>query len=494
MDPGPVDPRVLHDLSAMDPGPIDPSVLTSQDTHRSTDVWRGEVSRVLTCQCQTAPLNRMGRPHPRIIPYLQQSGFYGMSCIEYIQLDWQLITALVERWRPETHTFHIPSGEITITLQDVAIQLGLPIDGRPVTGITNINWHIVCRKLLGIEPVDQQLKDECLNLTWLATTFAVLPDDADEVTIQRYARAYILQLLGGLLFVDKSQSFVHAMFLPLLEDFTVAGQYSWGSAALAWLYRNMCHAAESHANVIAGPLILLQLWAQDRFPHIAQHRLFRHHSDVGVDAIGQPHLPSPLGIRWQDEFTVMEASTDMLQTYRCKLDRQTPDQVVWQPYSDDVIAGLPKYCLAGQDIWRTVSPLICFHIVELHRPDRVLRQFGLQQGIPVACDTRVDLHEIYLCGGTVINWATRMRKFIVLWNRRRKHIATGRLAPSAMAYDDPYMQWYRRITLRFVGRKGALCDMMSESMDKICRLSGQNSEAYSLARYALQALDGVINS
>ena len=34
---------VAQDLSAMDPGPIDPSVLTSQDTHRSTDVWRGEV-------------------------------------------------------------------------------------------------------------------------------------------------------------------------------------------------------------------------------------------------------------------------------------------------------------------------------------------------------------------------------------------------------------------------------------------------------------------
>lgn len=49
----------------------------------------------------------------------------------------------------------------------------------------------------------------------------------------------------------------------------------------------MCHAAESQANAIAGSLILLQLWAQDRFPNIAPHQLFRHHIDVGVDAAGR---------------------------------------------------------------------------------------------------------------------------------------------------------------------------------------------------------------
>ncbi|MBA0765808.1 hypothetical protein Gotri_014945 [Gossypium trilobum] len=32
-------------------------------------------------------------------------------------------------WRPETHTFHLPCGECTITLEDVALQLGLPMDG-----------------------------------------------------------------------------------------------------------------------------------------------------------------------------------------------------------------------------------------------------------------------------------------------------------------------------------------------------------------------------
>ena len=46
-----------------------------------------------------------------------------------IQLDRSLMTALVNRWRPETHTFHLPCGEMTPTLQDVAYLLGLPILG-----------------------------------------------------------------------------------------------------------------------------------------------------------------------------------------------------------------------------------------------------------------------------------------------------------------------------------------------------------------------------
>ena len=44
------------------------------------------------------------------------------------------LTALVDRWRPETHSFHLPCGEMTITLEDFAMITTLPIDGTAVTG------------------------------------------------------------------------------------------------------------------------------------------------------------------------------------------------------------------------------------------------------------------------------------------------------------------------------------------------------------------------
>ena len=49
-----------------------------------------------------------------------------------VKLDRSLLSALVDRWRPETHTFHLPCGEMAPTLQDVAMLLGLPITGDAV--------------------------------------------------------------------------------------------------------------------------------------------------------------------------------------------------------------------------------------------------------------------------------------------------------------------------------------------------------------------------
>ncbi|MFQ6629010.1 hypothetical protein Gotur_006877, partial [Gossypium turneri] len=81
----------------------------------------------------------------------REAGFWHVATVgRGCKLDPKLISALVERWRPETHTFHLPCGECTITLEDVNLQLGLPGDGYPVTGsVQSGNWGAVCYELLG---------------------------------------------------------------------------------------------------------------------------------------------------------------------------------------------------------------------------------------------------------------------------------------------------------------------------------------------------------
>ncbi|CAN1760992.1 Serine/threonine-protein phosphatase 7 long form homolog [Linum perenne] len=91
-----------------------------------------------------------------------------------MRLDHDLITALLERWRPETHTFHMPEGECTVTLQDVNIISGLPVNGRAVTGRTSGQWI--------------QMIDDFLGHT--------LDVGITEIK-ERYARAYMLCLIGG---------------------------------------------------------------------------------------------------------------------------------------------------------------------------------------------------------------------------------------------------------------------------------------------------------
>ncbi|KAK5785435.1 hypothetical protein PVK06_040021 [Gossypium arboreum] len=61
-------------------------------------------------------------PSSLIKPYLRDARFLhvtrmGKGC----KLDSTLISTLVERWRPETHTFHFPYNGCTITLEDVQL-------------------------------------------------------------------------------------------------------------------------------------------------------------------------------------------------------------------------------------------------------------------------------------------------------------------------------------------------------------------------------------
>ncbi|MBA0854629.1 hypothetical protein Goshw_002815, partial [Gossypium schwendimanii] len=85
--------------------------------------------------------------------------------------------AFIERWRPETHTFHLLYGECTITLEDVQLQLRLPADGSILTGFAqSVHWGVI-------------------EMGWLRDTFLEPGDDSTEVERIRYARAYIIEMI-----------------------------------------------------------------------------------------------------------------------------------------------------------------------------------------------------------------------------------------------------------------------------------------------------------
>ncbi|MBA0642304.1 hypothetical protein Goklo_026722, partial [Gossypium klotzschianum] len=78
--------------------------------------------------------NLSKNPTIEIRVYLQDVRFLHAShMLGSCKLDPTLISALVERWRLETHSFHLPCGECTITLKDITLQLGLSVDGPVVT-------------------------------------------------------------------------------------------------------------------------------------------------------------------------------------------------------------------------------------------------------------------------------------------------------------------------------------------------------------------------
>ncbi|XP_052203665.1 serine/threonine-protein phosphatase 7 long form homolog [Diospyros lotus] len=422
------------------PGPFYKDVLYLQGKHRSEDIWNGQDPGPLTCQNSLLYAMRQWVPHPRIIPYLQKAGFFHVHRLGVgFQMDWALVTALVERWRQETHTFHLTVGETTITLQDVAILMGLRVDGPAVTGSTVHDWATLCEQYLGVRPLDEHLKGSSLQFTWVQQHFTTLPDDATEDVVQMHARAYILCLISGPLLPDRLASSVQLVYLPLLRDLDHCGRLSWGGAVLACLYRALCHASHRRATKITGPLLLLHLWSWERLYVGRPIKIERLPMDREVD---------PWGCRWKGKLSHHQnPGPCSLRFYRDKLDNLTNYQVIWQPYTLDIIFfKLPDICVEGQGVWRSEVPLICFDIIEWHFPSRVMRQFGMVQCIPEDVNTNIMLHQQNKQGRHAFDGEVPHKRYIKLWDDRHKTVVKDDAGSDYLPAHGEYMTWYRSIT------------------------------------------------
>ncbi|RYR38803.1 hypothetical protein Ahy_A09g043988 [Arachis hypogaea] len=108
--------------------------------------------------------------------------------------------------------------ECMIILQDVAYHLGLPIDDQYDSGcLTDFPRYIEggrppwvwFEELLGVLSPANCIDKFTVKCTWFEKTFSELPQRADEETVRRYARAYIMMLLSTQLFGKKSSIRLH---------------------------------------------------------------------------------------------------------------------------------------------------------------------------------------------------------------------------------------------------------------------------------------------
>ena len=102
-------------------------------------------------------------------------------------------------------------------------------------------------------------------------------------------------------------------------------------------------------------------------------------------------------------------------------------QFVWQPYGDITInAHIPDDALSERLLWITVSPLICFRVLEWHAADCVMHQFGFSQPIPLLPHIlegfhNKDLREIR----TTVNWRVKHDGWVTMWEHIYQRILKG---------------------------------------------------------------------
>ncbi|XP_066392632.1 serine/threonine-protein phosphatase 7 long form homolog [Miscanthus floridulus] len=124
-------------------------------------------------------------------------------------------------WKPETHTFHLSCGEMTLTLQDVKAILGLRLGRLPVIWIVdNDHWRELVAQFTSFLPLDDDAskknnhgvsfslvnfrKSSGVSSSWITERFDYLDPQAEEVLIDRFARVWLWHFLGAFLFPDAS--------------------------------------------------------------------------------------------------------------------------------------------------------------------------------------------------------------------------------------------------------------------------------------------------
>ncbi|KAK1685319.1 hypothetical protein QYE76_046167 [Lolium multiflorum] len=197
------------------------------------------------------------------------------------------LTALVNRWSPEMHTFHLRAGEMTPTLQDVSMILRLPIQGEPLCMNTAYDgWRRQMEDLIGMAPPPPaDPKDRTpagAPFAWIRTHFGTCPQGAERDTLRTYTRVYLWYTISRTIFADSGGKLAHWCWLKALT--VLEHRWSWGTTALVYLYRQLDEACRrTGSGGIGGCLLLLSVWSWDRLsvgrPRILNERPWPHYRD-----------------------------------------------------------------------------------------------------------------------------------------------------------------------------------------------------------------------
>src|SRR3954462_6645199 len=205
--------------------------------------------------------------------HVRGSGLSGLCMTGYTTISTGMQGAFVERWHKETPTFHLPVGEMTITLHDVQCLLHLPIRGpllhhSKIQRVEAIEWMTL---YLGME--HEVAHFECVTtsgphvrFTILSTYFehhldAVAEGEGDELFTHYHRgcalRCCYMHVVGAACFVDKSARYVDVNYLRYFMDLDTVHQWNWGAATLAYLYQKLNEASNWRTRQLVGSCTLL---------------------------------------------------------------------------------------------------------------------------------------------------------------------------------------------------------------------------------------------
>ncbi|CAK8565403.1 unnamed protein product [Lathyrus sativus] len=166
-------------------GPYDTSLLVKCEQHVAYRIWfgeeRGSKKELKVAGHGLKLTQRVPLQLPREMEsWISRSGLASLQRTSLTKIDTNLVSAFAERWHLETSSFHMPFGEMTITLDYISCLLHLPIRGvfwnpQDISEALAVEWVV---DYLGVsQRIAQQQVRECrgsyYKLEWLYDRYQI---------------------------------------------------------------------------------------------------------------------------------------------------------------------------------------------------------------------------------------------------------------------------------------------------------------------------------
>jgi len=342
------------------------------------------------------------------------------------------IFALAQRWCPETNSFLLPWGEVTVTLEDILV-----LGGYSVTGDSVLSEN-KSKELLEIEA---KLLNECLKIarsTRKKSSHSPWMDVWMENGSEFEHEAFLSLWLSRYVLSADSFDAINKNVFPIAVRLARGTKIALAPAVLASIYRDLRllkayvetfgdHDDGNATKVkLWAPLQLLQVWIWERFPTLSPEpkaithglsRLARWNKakisrevDVGlaIDSAKE-------SFRWRPYSTCLNNWSCCAKLY--------PEKARWVPVGCESDLDLQSHARCIR-----VSELVGLDSFQQYLPHRVAMQFGFDQDIPLDVPRRNGTHEI-------------------AWSYHNRPIRDAKLyVPSRLFESDVttrYLQWWK---------------------------------------------------
>ncbi|XP_057458460.1 protein MAINTENANCE OF MERISTEMS-like [Lotus japonicus] len=249
---------------------------------------------------------------------ISRTGFGSLLSVPNQTLNKVFLTEVMEAWDSERRVFAVGTGEISMSLLDVALILGVPVVGDPVV-LTEEEAFSEMEEVYGAARGKRKVAMGSLEARL---------DSIGDVVSDDFVRTFLLYTIGT--FLSSNDAKVDSRYLNFLCDLEGVSGFAWGGAVVEDLCQWLDKRKQNNVQYVGGCLVFLQAWCYEHF-------------DIARPLLQDLDLTFPRVCRWDSKSHLKQRGTS---TFKDLHD----DQVIWelQPTYEELQIGIIKEALQLQ--------------------------------------------------------------------------------------------------------------------------------------------------